>query len=374
MADRPTPLSWLLAIGRALVAGWAIVFALNAVSAVRAERGPLAWAIAAFLVFGVAFWTAFWLWIIGRGRTYATVVGLVVWVAVGPALGAVSTPRGQVDAGDILAVPMIVAGAAFGWRVALPVIAGLAVLTVGVDAAGGDPPETILLQVGAYGPVGLLAIAGRLIVQAAVALEAARSEIARRAVADERLRLARDLHDVLGHRLALIALRADMLAETLTARTVESHRQRLRELHAAATAAIAEVGDALSGHRGPGLGEELWQAGEALRSVGIEPVIVDASGAVPEPVARVLSLSLREAVTNVIRHSGGRTCWITVGSIPHGYRLEVRDDGRGAAGMSANGGLSGIRDRSRALGGELVIGPLPPGFRLQVRIPRRAAR
>jgi two-component system, NarL family, sensor histidine kinase DesK len=362
-------MSWARRSGRVLLASWALVVAAHAPAAVAGADVHQAWAAAVFFGLNLGAWVVFWLWIAGSGRRAAAAAAVGACVAA-LALADIAGPRGTVGAGDALALGLVMAGAGFGWRAGLAVVGALELLLVGMDAGSGMPPLAIL---GAFGALGPVAIAGRLLVGGVHALGAARAEIARRAVADERLRFARDLHDVLGHRLAVIALRADLAAETLTPATAVQHRERLVELRAVAGAALEEVARTVSGYEAPGLEGELESACRTLRSVGIEPIARDGVGPVSDTAAQVLALALREGVTNVIKHSGARRCWVSLERVAGAYRLELADDGRGAGTPGQGAGLRGIGERAAAAGGDVAVERGPPGFRLEVRIPMAEA-
>jgi two-component system, NarL family, sensor histidine kinase DesK len=203
-------------------------------------------------------------------------------------------------------------------------------------------------------------------------LRAAREELARLAVTEERLRFARDLHDLLGHSLSLIALKSE-LAGRLVAVAPERAAAEIADVEAVARQALAEVREAVAGYRQPTLAEELRGAGEILAAAGIaleveaEPVVA------PAAVEAALGWAVREGVTNVIRHSRARRCRIVV-SVGDGLAgVEVTDDGRAVVegGRSGTGsGLAGLRERVEALGGRFEAGPRPEGgFRLVVWVP-----
>jgi two-component system, NarL family, sensor histidine kinase DesK len=179
-------------------------------------------------------------------------------------------------------------------------------------------------------------------------LRATQEEVERLAQTAERERIGRDLHDLLGHTLSLITLKAE-LARKLVPRDPERAVHEMEELERISRDALREVRSVVSGYRAEGLAAEMARARLAL----------EAAGVTLDPAREtVLAMALREAVTNVVRHSGARTCRIMVEPVDgetEGVRLEVRDDGIGSKGRgSAEGmGLSVIRDRVEGLGGRL---------------------
>jgi two-component system sensor histidine kinase DesK len=203
----------------------------------------------------------------------------------------------------------------------------------------------------------------------------AREELARNAVAEERLRFARDLHDLLGHSLSLIALKSE-LAGRLAAVDPERARREMADVEEAARRALAEVREAVSGYRQVSCAQALAEARAALSGAGIALRQPDRVPVLPGAVDAALGWVVREATTNVLRHSGART--VTVGLTEDGVRAEltVTDDGAGAGapgtppGPASGAGLAGLRERVGALGGRLDAGPVDGGgYRVHVAVP-----
>lgn len=213
-------------------------------------------------------------------------------------------------------------------------------------------------------------------------LRAARQELARLAVSEERLRFARDLHDLLGHTLSLIAIKSE-LAGRLVPTAPERAVAEIGDVEQAARKALQEVREAVVGYRQPTLVDELHAAREILTAAGIDFTQKGDGVVLPAPVEAVLSWAVREGVTNVIRHSRARHCTITVTQHAGSVRTEIVDDGRGngyggdghtASPSSAAGhggsGLRGLSERVAALGGTCEAGPRSGGgFRLAVSLP-----
>lgn len=214
-------------------------------------------------------------------------------------------------------------------------------------------------------------------------LDEARQEIARLAVSEERLRFARDLHDLLGHSLSSITLKSE-LAGRLLADDPERPRaaKEVRDIQAIARGALREVREAVSGYRQPTLGEELAGAREMLEAAGIVCRIEDGAGPIPKPVEAVLAWTVREGVTNVIRHSHANRCEIRLSrkdaTVPATVCAEVVDDGRGLSlagsikdGPASGSGLSGLAERVATFdGASFEAGPRPQGgFEVSVILP-----
>ena len=185
------------------------------------------------------------------------------------------------------------------------------------------------------------------------ALKLSQQEIRRLAVVAERERIARDLHDLLGHTLSVIALKSELAAK-LIGRDDARATAEVREIESITREALAEVRSAVTGFRA-GLAQELSNARRALEAADIEFSYELAVDELPPRHEDVLAMVLREGVTNVVRHSGARTCRLTIVAQAAAVRLELRDDGRGGVTLE-NAGLAGMRSRLATIGGALEIG------------------
>jgi two-component system sensor histidine kinase DesK len=201
-------------------------------------------------------------------------------------------------------------------------------------------------------------------------LRMAQEEVERLAQTAERERIARDLHDLLGHTLSLITLKSE-LAGKLVERDPERASREIQEVERISREALREVRSAIAGYRSEGLPAELARARLALETVGVK-LEYFAAPVELEPIRETaLALALREAVTNVMRHAGARTCRISIEPSDNEVRLEVKDDGSG--GLAAEGtGLSAMRERIEGLGGT-VERRGEGGTALVITLPRRPA-
>jgi len=183
-------------------------------------------------------------------------------------------------------------------------------------------------------------------------LRKANEEIEQLAKVAERERIARDLHDVLGHTLSVITLKSE-LAGKLMERDPQRAKKEIGEVEQISRQALTDVRDAIRGYRAKGLSAELAQAKATLETAGVT-VQCDAATTVKLPAVQesVLSLAVREAVTNVVRHAQARTCRMRLEQQNGSCRLEIQDDGRGSANGEGNG-LRGMRERVEMLGGTL---------------------
>lgn len=189
-------------------------------------------------------------------------------------------------------------------------------------------------------------------------LRLSHDEVRRLAASAERERIARDLHDLLGHTLSLIAIKSE-LALRLLDRDAARARDELTAIEQVARQSLAEVRAAVTGMRAPALAAELAAAKLMLEAAGIRFECPSQVPPIPPEIESVLALALREAVTNVQRHAGATRVEIAFERQRDTMQLLVRDDGRGGIRALGNG-LSGMQERIRALGGRVVI-ESPPG-------------
>jgi two-component system sensor histidine kinase DesK len=189
-----------------------------------------------------------------------------------------------------------------------------------------------------------------MIIRSNVALSAARTEVARLAAENERTRIARDLHDLLGHSLTTITVKAG-LARRLSARDPYRAAEEIAAVEQLARRTLGEVRAAVAGYREVTLAGELASAHEVLRASGIDARLPGAVDAVDPDALEPFGWVVREAVTNVVRHSRAQTCTITLGP----RWIEVVDDGRGSAASTRPGhGLTGLSERLAACGGTIT--------------------
>jgi two-component system sensor histidine kinase DesK len=250
---------------------------------------------------------------------------------------------------------------------ALPTrLALLGIATVAVIAVAITGDIDVAVQVVTF---GVILVAVRRLMELVRELDAARAQVAELAASEERLRLSRDMHDLLGHNLSLIALKSE-LARKLLGRDPAAAEVEVRDIESVARTSLQEARAAVRGMRSASLTSELDGAREALEAAGIE-VEVRTTGSLPARVESVLGFAAREGATNVLRHSGARRCEILVRRVGDTAELELRDDGVGAASASGEGsGLRGLAERIAEAGGMLEAGPAEGGgFRLLARVP-----
>ncbi|MCM0621921.1 sensor histidine kinase [Nocardioides bruguierae] len=176
------------------------------------------------------------------------------------------------------------------------------------------------------------------------------------AVTAERERVARDVHDVLGHSLTVVVLKAE-LAERLVEADPAAARRELGELRDLAREALAEVRATVTGLRAAVLTDELAAARSALEAAGVAARMPDDGGALDPALHPAAAWAVREAVTNVVRHAHATACRVEL--LPAGVR--VLDDGVGLRGSAPGNGLRGLRERVAAVDGLLEVADRPGG-------------
>lgn len=269
--------------------------------------------------------------------------GLVVWVYVA-ALAAASLPSWS------------------GLVVAAVLFVGVAV--VGRVVPGWSPHGNDFAVVLATGAVWSF----RLAMQRQARLAAAERELSDLALEEERSRIARDLHDILGHSLTVISVKSELAARFVTM-DPERAQTELEDVQRLARDALADVRATTRGLKGLSLPVEIAEARSALESAGIRPDLPTVTEDVPTQWRELYAWTLRETVTNAIRHSGASRVDVTMG--PGGIRVE--DDGVGIEAADGRGGtgLEGLRHRASELGAAVTTGPRPDGrgFVVEVVVP-----
>ncbi len=263
-------------------------------------------------------------------------------------------------------------------RQAVLVFGGLMLLDLLLGVITAAPPVTTAFMLFLIPAVGAtIAIFSRAF-RTNRELRLARREIARLAVSEERLRFARDLHDLLGRSLSLITLKSE-LAEQLIPEDPQAAQREVRDIEAAARTALQEVREAVAGYRQTTLASELQRAHELLAAAGIRCIVQNDADALPAPIEALLTWVVREGVTNVMRHSRAKQCVIALACQPGEICLTITDDGQGdsrqestaalQSGQPGNG-LRGLHERVAALGGRCEAGSVGKrGFRLTAIVP-----
>jgi two-component system sensor histidine kinase DesK len=352
-------------LGRLFMVAWLAFYFFPVLAVLGSAFRATDKALALGLLLGSALvWAWFWLRI-ASGPDCRFAVPAVVGCATALGIFTLMTPPKY---GTLLFYLVVMAGAAFRWRVSVPLTLTIAMAAAALDLIRGVPPlETTGAAVN-DAIVGLSVVGGRLLLESNQQLSRAREQIGRLAVGEERLRFARDLHDLLGHSLSVIALKSE-LAGRLMEKAPELAAHEIHDIEKVAREALREVREVVAGYRQPTLAAEVAGAREALTAAGIDCVVEQDYVALPPGIEAVLAWTVREGATNVMRHSKARRCSIRLSQKDGLAMVEVIDDGRGGT-PEAGSGLRGLEERVRERGGELSAEPLPhEGFRLRVRLP-----
>ncbi|MEV0239037.1 histidine kinase [Streptomyces sp. NPDC050674] len=307
----------------------------------------------------------------GRGERNGLVLGSLGVLAAQSALLALTLGREWLV---LFVYVSIASGAALPPRMARWTIPGTCALLTAVSFAVPDGHSYLggLLIPALLGGFAMTGV--RELVRTTIALREARATVAQLAANEERLRLARDLHDLLGHSLSLITLKSELAGRMLPGQP-EKAAQQVADIEQVSRQALVDVREAVTGYRRARLGAELAGARVALTAADVVAELPAEPGlsGLPEESETALAWALREAVTNVVRHSGARRCTVELlhrqtldGPV---LELTVEDDGSGGGGTGHGNGLTGLTERLAKAGGTLEAGPLKHGFRLVARVP-----
>ncbi|MET8974585.1 sensor histidine kinase [Streptomyces sp. NPDC004539] len=307
----------------------------------------------------------------GRGETNALVLGSLAVLAAQSAVLALTLGREWLV---LFVYVSISSGAALPFRLARWTIPAASALLTGVALMlpGGHAYLAGLLFPALLGGFSMTGV--RQLIRTTVELRQARATVAQLAANEERLRLARDLHDLLGHSLSLITLKSELAGRMLPGQP-EKAAQQVADIERVSRQALVDVREAVTGYRRPRLAAELAGTQVALTAAGVTarfPEDVPLDG-VPEESESALAWALREAVTNVVRHSGASRCVVELvrRQTLDGPVLElcVEDNGSGGAGEAPGNGLTGLAERLEKAGGTLEATGTKHGFRLVARVP-----
>ena len=305
------------------------------------------------------------LYFVGYARSGRAALAFGTAIAL---LGAVAAPQ------DAVAATYFIYGATFfAWGLSAPL--AYRVLALYVPLVALDVWLTHVALYGALPAVVFSAIIGIACIHQAeqkrahVQLRQAAEENERLAKIAERERIARDLHDVLGHTLSLIALKSQ-LASRLAERDPARAAEEIREVERIARTSLDELRAAVAGYKAAGIGHELAHAREVLASAGLQVDCEAAEVRLAPSNESVLALAIREAVTNVVRHARASAVRLRLVAAGGACRFEIHDDGVG--GSEREGfGLSGMRARVESHGGSLER-TIDHGTHLVVTLPLAA--
>jgi two-component system sensor histidine kinase DesK len=272
------------------------------------------------------------------------------------------------DWSPVFALVAIACGVALDSRGALPVIIFVTAFgTILVAALGAGPDRVVAMLLTTF-----LAGLGNFVVHylAAVVtqLRRTRQELALAAVDRERMRFSRDLHDLLGHTLSVIVVKAEAVRR-LTRTDPAAAAAHAADIEEIGRRALSEVREAVGGYRNSALPAELERARRALEDASVTVTLDWDTGPLDDATEELLSWIVREGATNVVRHGQALECTITIREADDGITAEVVNDGPPVTSARDGAGLAGLRERLADAGGTLEAGPTANGFRLFARIP-----
>jgi two-component system sensor histidine kinase DesK len=352
--SRPA-VSWYLGAGVALI--WLLSLAQEVVaqssSALSAALGVLLVVVfaLAFLASAPLAWTLRY-----RGRLvvcaslFALSFSLFPWLGWG-------------IAGAWTYVGVIIGMCVFPWPWTWPMILGLGVVALVSNGMTEGWDENVLWLPAIIVSISLMMAAFARTTAAMNQLRHTQKQLEALAVERERSRVARDIHDILGHSLTVVTVKAE-LAGRLVDVDPQRAKTEIAEVESLARGALADVRATVAGVRAVNISGELAAARAALAAAGITAELPSSTDAVPPDRRELAGWVVREGVTNVVRHSQASICRVTLTA----NEVEVADDGIGPAGSSAGStGLSGLRERVEAAGGRLLVGRSDlGGFSLRV--------
>ncbi|WP_028769702.1 sensor histidine kinase [Silanimonas lenta] len=352
-----------------------------------AEFGPPRLRLAAvvlpvlvYLAFGLAFWAA--TRVLGPGRGYLLPL-LLMLVMAGSAIGVSALTGTGLGAILMMVMAAVVPWLLPGWPgVAWMVLQHLPLVYVFMRGMEFSLLEALMQSLLYVGVSGFVYVAGLVAKQQAEAreeqrrlnaeLRATRSLLADSARVGERLRISRELHDLLGHHLTALSLNLEV-AGHLTEGRAQEH---VRQAHTLARLLLTDVREAVSAMRG----DDRIDLAAALRTLveGVPALQVELDIASPLALddperAHVLLRCTQEVLTNAIRHANAGRLWLRLAREGDALRLVARDDGMGSESFTPGNGLSGMRERLRAVGGQLSVSTAPgQGFTIDIHIPLEA--
>jgi two-component system, NarL family, sensor histidine kinase DesK len=343
-------------------APWLVYLGYPGVTAWHQPAGQRVAGLALLAGFGLMYLFAV-PWAIPRGArhrfgTIGAMLALSVLLTVLLGLDGMASTVYDAAAGVVLLSPVL----------SLPMALVLAAVMLGVPplVPGWHAPAQWSAALSVLG-AAFIGFAVITLIRSNSALRVARDEVASLATEQERLRIARDMHDLLGHSLTTVTVKAE-LARRLMHRDLERAEAELADVERLSRQALADVRAAVAGYREVSLAVEVATAREVLAAAGIEADLPRAVEDVPGELRELFGWAVREGVTNAVRHSRAHLVRISVSP----RSVEVLDDGTGAGAAapgSGGAGLSGLAERVARAGGSLAVGPVPGGYRLRVEVP-----
>jgi len=253
----------------------------------------------------------------------------------------------------------------FPWRLTWPLILGLGILALVMNGLTDGWSENILYLPAIIVSISLMMAAFARTTAAMNQLRATQAQLEGLAVERERGRVARDIHDILGHSLTVITVKSELAGRLIDVDPARA-KSEIAEVETLARGALADVRATVAGVRGVTVSGELASARSALTAAGIRAELPSSTDTVPLDSRELAGWVVREGVTNVLRHSAASVCRITLGA----RGVEIADDGVGPPESAASSsGLSGLRERVETAGGRMSVGRSDlGGFSLRVEL------
>jgi two-component system sensor histidine kinase DesK len=293
----------------------------------------------------------------------------ILWIVAAFDILAIVNTRWNPAAASFFVYGSAAIATGFSTRAAMQVLAGQVLLSAAACYAMGAEWWLYMMAIVISTLIGAITIQARAREAGDAKLRLAQEEVERLAKLAERERIARDMHDLLGHTLSVVVLKSE-LAQKLMSRDPAKAMQEMAEVERISRQGLAEVREAITGYRSSGLAAEIEHVRETLTAAGIDTTIEARSVTLAPAQESALTMALREAVTNVIRHAAATTCHIKFYAQDGSALMEVQDDGRGSDAPFGNG-LSGMSERIQALGGVLKR-ETERGTRLLIRLPLKS--
>lgn len=293
----------------------------------------------------------------------------ILWIVVALDLLAIVNSQWNPSAASFFIYASACIANGFSTRAARQVLAAQVLLSTAASYVIGAEWWFYMASVVISTLIGSLTIQARAKEEGDAQLRLAQEEVERLAKLTERERIARDLHDLLGHTLSVVVLKSE-LAQKLMSRDPAKALQEMAEVERVARQGLADVREAITGYRSSGLAAEIEHVRETLTAAGIDTTIESRPLKLAPAQETALSLALREASTNVIRHAAATKCHIRFYAQDGSALMEVQDDGKGGDAPFGNG-LTGMRERIQSLGGALQR-ESRRGTRLLIRLPLKA--
>lgn len=257
--------------------------------------------------------------------------------------------------------------AALKWRYTWPLVMALGAVAYLVEGSASGWGDDALQMAAIIVSISMMMAAFGKVRDTMRELRATQREVEQLAADRERSRMSRDLHDILGHSLTVVTVKAD-LAGRLVDLDPERAKAELGEIQELTRGALADVRATVAGARRMSISGELAAARSALDAADVRADLPSTGDAVPADQRELAGWVLREGVTNVIRHAGACVCRVRLDA----DRIEIADDGVGPTGAASTGsstGLTGLRERVGSAGGRLSVGRSDlGGFRLTVTL------